>query len=102
MLKENSNEAPKKTNRKRRKKRTTFKDSLESLLAKEVPTEALPEAIRKSPFEKISYQEAILLAQIIKASNGDTQAAVFLRDSSGNKLKEGEKVQVEYKKFEDF
>jgi hypothetical protein len=102
MLKENSNETPKKLNRKRRKKRTAFKDSLESLLAKEVPKEALPEAIRKSSFEKISYQEAILLAQIIKASNGDTQAAVFLRDSSGNKLKEGEKVQVEYKKFEDF
>lgn len=37
----------------------------------------------------ISVQEAIMLAQIQKALKGDTKAAEYIRDTSGNKLKEG-------------
>jgi hypothetical protein len=39
--------------------------------------------------KNITVQEAIMLAQIKKAVKGDTKAAEFVRDSSGNKLKEG-------------
>lgn len=37
----------------------------------------------------ISVQDAIMLAQIQKALKGDTKAAEYIRDTSGNKLKEG-------------
>ena len=36
--------------------------------------------------KNISVQEAIMLAQIKKAIKGDTRAAEFVRDSSGNKI----------------
>lgn len=39
--------------------------------------------------KNITVQEAIMLKQIQKAMKGDTRAAEFVRDSSGNKLKEG-------------
>lgn len=35
--------------------------------------------------KNITVQEAIMLAQIQKAMKGDTRAAEFVRDSSGNK-----------------
>lgn len=93
---------------KRRKARkiredVSFKDTFSYLLSLQVPKETLQEAIKASPLgEKINYREAILLAQIIKATNGDTQAAVFVRDTSGNKLKDGEGVDKKRKNFEDF
>ncbi len=88
--------------RKRRKRNESFKDSLKCLLDLEAPEDSLAEVLKQTPLgNKINYREAILLAQIIKAYNGDTQAAVFVRDSSGNKLKDGEKEEKK-KKFEDF
>lgn len=39
--------------------------------------------------KNITVQEAIMLAQIQKAMKGDTKAAEYVRDTSGNKLKEG-------------
>lgn len=36
--------------------------------------------------QNVSVQEAIMLAQIQKALAGDTKAAEFVRDASGNKL----------------
>lgn len=42
--------------------------------------------------KNITVQEAIMLAQIKKAVKGDTRAAEFVRDSSGNKLKEGVEI----------
>ena len=39
--------------------------------------------------KNITVQEAIMLAQINKAIKGDTRAAEFIRDSSGNKPKDG-------------
>ena len=45
--------------------------------------------------KNITVQEAIMLAQIKKAVKGDTKAAEFVRDSSGNKLKEGIEISGE-------
>ena len=45
--------------------------------------------------KNITVQEAIMLAQIKKAIKGDTKAAEFVRDSSGNKLKEGVEISGE-------
>ncbi len=87
---------------KRLRKRMPFKKSLEELLACEVPEELLPTGAQGLPLGRLNFQEAILLSQILKALNGDTQSAVFLRDSSGNKLKEAEKQEMPNKKFEDF
>lgn len=42
-----------------------------------------------------TYLDLVLMAQIKKASNGDTSSASFLRDTSGNKLKD--KVESEAK-----
>lgn len=39
--------------------------------------------------KNITVQEAIILAQIQKAIKGDTKAAEYVRDTSGNKLKDG-------------
>ena len=38
--------------------------------------------------KNITVQEAIMLAQIKKAIKGDTRAAEYIRDTSGNKVKE--------------
>ena len=38
--------------------------------------------------KNITVQEAIMLQQVRKALEGDTKAAEYLRDTSGNKLKE--------------
>lgn len=84
------------------RRKTPFKKTLEELLSYEAPRDLLPETVRELPLEKINFQEAILLAQIIKAMGGDTQSSVFLRDTSGNKLKDGEKKESVHKKFEDF
>ncbi len=101
ILGEGANE--KKLKRKRKpKKDESFKDTLKNLLSLETPPEAMAEILKTTPLgSTMNYREAILLAQIIKAYNGDTQAAVFVRDSSGNKLKDGEKEEKK-KKFEDF
>lgn len=40
----------------------------------------------------LTVDQAILLAQIKKALKGDTSSAVFIRDTSGNKLAEEVKV----------
>ena len=86
----------------RLRKKTPFKKTIEELLSYEAPRDLLPDAVKELPLEKINFQEAILLAQIIKAMGGDTQSSVFLRDTSGNKLKDGEKKDATHKKFEDF
>lgn len=92
----------KKTKRRRLKGDLSFKESLKELLSLRAPKSSLAEPLKKTPLgDSINYREAILLAQIIKAYNGDTQAAVFVRDSSGNKLKESDKEEKK-KKFEDF
>lgn len=97
-------DASKQTPKRKRKpkKHESFKDTLKNLLSLQPPPEAMAQILKETPLGiTMNYREAILLAQIIKAYNGDTQAAVFVRDSSGNKLKDGEKEEKK-KKFEDF
>lgn len=81
----------------------SFKKSLAEILNTVIAPETVAEAVKSTPLgDKITYQEAILIAQVLKASNGDTQAAVFLRDTSGNKLKESVDKELDIKTFEDF
>lgn len=85
----------------REKERVSFPSSLEKILSMRIAEGSVPEALTKTDLGgNITYQEAILLAQVMKALNGDTQAAVFVRDSSGNKPKDSA-VFTKSKKFED-
>ena len=91
--------------RKRKRKETVpFREALAILLSTRINPALVCDAVKGTSLgDKISYQEAILLAQIIKACNGDTQAAVFVRDTSGNKLKDQEGPAKLYRqKLEDF
>ena len=79
-----------KKGRPKRRKQIRFKKALDSILSMVISPETVAEAVRKTPLgDNITYQEAILIAQVLKAANGDTQAVVFLRDTTGNKLKDG-------------
>lgn len=79
----------------------SFPSSLEKILSMRRADGSVPEALTRTKLgSDITYQEAILLAQVMKALNGDTQAAVFVRDSSGNKPKDCA-VFTKSKKFED-
>ena len=101
--KEKSARGKEKMRRKKLRKSTAFRKTLEELLSLAVPSELVPSQIKNAVGEEtLNYQEVILLAQILKAANGDTQSAVFLRDTSGNKLKDGERPEEIKRKFEDF
>ena len=71
-----------------------MKDTLETLLSMPLESKKVADienikSIAALKGRNITVQEAILLKQIQKAMKGDTRAAEFIRDSSGNKLKEG-------------
>lgn len=101
--KEPCGESPKKRGRLKRRKGEPFKTTLDSILNTVICPNTVAEAVRATPLgDRITYQEAILIAQVLKASNGDTQAAVFLRDTSGNKLKELKDRDFDIKSFEEF
>ena len=92
-----------KRGRPKKRKIQRFKKTLNELLSMVISPQTVAEAVKETPLgERITYQEAILIAQILKASNGDTQAAVFLRDTSGNKLKDGTDWDAEERTFESF
>ena len=94
---------PKKRGRLKRRKGEAFKTTLDSILNMVIAPETVAEAVKATPLgDRITYQEAILIAQVLKASNGDTQAAVYLRDTSGNKLKELKDRESDIKSFEEF
>jgi hypothetical protein len=89
--------------RPKRRRGAPFKQTLDLILNTVISPNTVAEAVKATPLgDKITYQEAILIAQVLKASNGDTQAAVFLRDTSGNKLKELKDSGFDVKSFEDF
>ena len=78
----------------KRREKKAMKETLETLL--QMPLESgkatdLDEIknIAALKGKNITVQEAIMLAQIQKAMKGDTKAAEYVRDTSGNKLKEG-------------
>lgn len=82
-----------------RRERKAMKDTLAELLSMPLkPGKSTSiEAIRNLASVKgknITVQEAIMLAQIQKAMKGDTRAAEFVRDSSGNKPKDDVSMSV--------
>lgn len=82
---------------KKRREKKAMKDTLETLLkmpleaGKAVDLEGI-KSIAAIKGKNITVQEAIMLAQIKKAIKGDTKAAEYIRDTSGNKLKEGVEI----------
>ena len=76
-----------------RRERKAMKDTLGALLTMPLNDEAVTDieeiqSIAGLNGKNITVQEAIMLAQIKKAVKGDTKAAEYIRDTSGNKLKE--------------
>lgn len=85
---------------KARREKKAMKDTLATLLSLPLKDgEAADieniQSIASLNGKNITVQEAIMLAQIQKAVKGDTKAAEFVRDSSGNKLKEGIEISGE-------
>ena len=78
----------------KRREKKAMKETLETLLqmplksGKAVDLDEIKD-IAALKGKNITVQEAIMLAQIQKAMKGDTKAAEYVRDTSGNKLKEG-------------
>lgn len=78
---------------KARREKKAMKETLEVLLSmslesgKSVDIEGVKN-IAALKGRNISVQEAIMLKQIEKAIEGDTKAAEYIRDTSGQKLKE--------------
>lgn len=78
---------------KARREKKAMKDTLEMLLSmplKEGNSADISEIqnLASVKGKNITVQEAIMLAQIQKAMKGDTRAAEYIRDTSGNKLKD--------------
>lgn len=78
---------------KARREKRAMKDTLAELLAMPLENNALDnleeiQSLAETNGRNISVQEAIMLAQIRKAIEGDTKAAEYVRDTSGNKLKD--------------
>lgn len=76
-----------------RREKKAMKETLEALLSMPLKSGKATDidAIKNLAAVKgknITVQEAIMLAQIQKAMKGDTRAAEFIRDSSGNKPKD--------------
>ena len=85
---------------KRGRASTSMKQALERILTMEVSPETVPKTVLSTPLgENITYLEAIMISQVLKAVNGDHNASVFVRDTSGNKLKE--KAEEKQLKLED-
>ena len=85
---------------KARREKKAMKDTLATLLSMPLKDGMADDingiqSIASLNGKNITVQEAIMLAQIKKAVKGDTRAAEFVRDSSGNKLKEGIEISGE-------
>lgn len=78
---------------KARREKKKMKETLETLLALQLKEGVAADiesvkSIAALNGKNISVQEAIMLVQIQKAIKGDTRAAEFVRDASGNKVAE--------------
>ena len=78
---------------KARREKKAMRETLETLLSMPLETGKAAniekiKSIAALKGKNITVQEAILLKQLEKAIKGDTRAAEFIRDSSGNKAKE--------------
>jgi hypothetical protein len=79
---------------KARREKKAMRETLEILLTmplKDGSIEQLEEiqSIASLKGKNITVQEAIMFAQIQRALKGNTRAAEYIRDTSGNKLREG-------------
>ena len=78
---------------KARREKKAMKDTLAELLTMPLESRAIDniediQSYAETAGRNITVQEAIMLAQIKKAVKGDTKAAEYIRDTSGNKLKD--------------
>lgn len=78
---------------KARREKKAMKETLATLLSMPLKDGAAADvehikSIAAINGKNITVQEAIMLAQIKKAIKGDTRAAEYIRDTSGNKVKE--------------
>lgn len=72
------------------RKRKTFKEVFAALLPMNINSEKTSELanIIQDINPQMTAEQAIAMAQIYKAINGDTQAAIFVRDTVGDKPKD--------------
>ena len=74
---------------KARQKKRALRDMLQDLLGSELPPDDEVRATLEAMGIEASQEAAIGLAMIQKARKGDTEAARYLRDSSGQRISEG-------------
>ena len=71
-----------------RRRKKCFKEVVNGMLAEKASPELVEElarAVMKKAKKNMTLDEAIAVAQIIKAIKGDTQAATWVRDTAGEK-----------------
>ena len=78
---------------KARREKKAMKETLEALLSMPLKDGVSADvdtikSLAEMKGKNITVQEAIMLAQIQKAMKGDTRAAEYVRDTSGNKPKD--------------
>lgn len=89
---------------KTRQKRKTMREAYLAIAGRPyVPMGEMAEQI-VNEYGKITVDEAIMIAQSVKAANGDTQAAAFIRDTIGEKQVEiiDNKVTISMGKLSDY
>lgn len=73
-----------------RRKRKAMREVLTELLDLPMKEEQAPQVLKSfADFAKdknVTVEQAVLMAQIIKAVKGDTKAATFVRDTAGQKI----------------
>ena len=78
----------------KKKQRKTFKEAYLSIADKPFkPIGTMADEITEQ-FGTITVDEAIILAMSVKASNGDVQAATYLRDTIGEKPTDKSEIDV--------
>ena len=85
-------EAAKEKRRQTMAKKKAFKNLAKAMLETELPDDEFKAALIQAGFDQTDYQAGVLLAQLRKALIGDTEAAKFVRDSSGQKPTESLQV----------
>ena len=78
---------------KARREKKMMRETLETLLKMPLTDKKLSDveqikSLAALSGKNITVQDAILLAQVKKAMKGDTRAAEYIRDTSGNKIKD--------------
>jgi len=73
-----------------RRKRKAMREVLTELLDLPMKEEQAPQILKSfadfASGKNVTVEQAVLMAQIIKAVKGDTKAATFVRDTAGEKI----------------